>query len=40
MHERGKQVGLLSRGCNREFAPAIQGVKDDLPSVECLPIEP
>ena len=40
VHERGKQVGLLSRGRNLEFAPAIQGVKDDLPGVECLPIEP
>src|SRR5215218_1543659 len=40
MHERGKQVGLLSRGCNPEFAPAIQSVKDELPGVECLPIEP
>jgi hypothetical protein len=39
VHERGKQVGLLPRGRNRVFAPAIQSVKDDLPSVECLPIE-
>src|SRR5829696_7800527 len=40
VYERGKQVGLLLRRSNLELAPAIQGVEDDLPSVECLPIEP
>jgi hypothetical protein len=34
--ERTEQVGLLLRRSDSELAPTIQGVKDDLPSVECL----
>ena len=42
MYERGKQVGLLSRRSDLELAPALQGVKDDLPvgGVEALISQP